>query len=154
LKRVRWESPEALAPGKHTLEFAFKYDGLGVATLAFNNMNGIGQSGTGVLKVDGKDVATQKMEHTVPLILQWDETFDVGADTGTPLDVKDYQSPFKFTGTLAKLTLKVDRPECHWSRCGTQRPVARRRRPALSESSPARNAGPQVLEQQRRDALR
>jgi len=37
LKRVRWEAPEALAPGKHTVEFDFKYDGLGAATLAFNN---------------------------------------------------------------------------------------------------------------------
>ena len=26
---VRWEGPDALAPGKHTLEFDFKYDGLG-----------------------------------------------------------------------------------------------------------------------------
>ena len=57
LKRVRWEGPEALAPGKHTLEFDFKYDGLGMGTLAFNNISGIGRSGTGVLKVDGKVVA-------------------------------------------------------------------------------------------------
>ena len=64
-----------------------------------------------MLRVDGKDVATQKMEHTIPLILQWDETFDVGADTGTPVDDKDYQVPFKFTGTLAKLTVKTDRPK-------------------------------------------
>jgi len=28
LKRVRWEGPEALTPGKHSLEFDFKYDGL------------------------------------------------------------------------------------------------------------------------------
>ena len=67
LKRIRWEGPEALAPGKHTLEFDFKYDGLGMGTLAFNNMSGIGRSGTGVLKVDGKEVATQKMERTLPL---------------------------------------------------------------------------------------
>jgi hypothetical protein len=33
--------------GKHRLEFDFKYDGLGVGTLAFNNMSGIGQGGTG-----------------------------------------------------------------------------------------------------------
>jgi arylsulfatase A-like enzyme len=111
LKRVRWEGPEPLAPGKHTLEFDFKYDGLGFATLAFNNLSGIGQGGTGVLKVDGKAVATQKMEHTVPLILQWDETFDVGADTGTPVDDQDYQVPFRFTGKLAKLTLAIDRPK-------------------------------------------
>jgi arylsulfatase len=111
LKRVRWEGKDALTPGKHTLEFDFKYDGLGAGTLAFNNMSGIGRSGTGVLKVDGKEVATQKMERTLPLILQWDESFDVGSDTGTPVDDKDYQVPFKFTGKLNKLTLKLDRPQ-------------------------------------------
>jgi len=111
LKRERWEGPEALTPGKHTLEFDFKYDGLGMATLAFNNMSGLGRSATGVLKVDGKEVATQKMERTIPLILQWDESFDIGADTGTPVDDKDYQVPFKFTGKLAKLTVKIDRPK-------------------------------------------
>ena len=111
LKRIRWEGPEALTPGKHTLEFDFKYDGLGMGTLAFNNMSGIGRCGTGVLKVDGKEVATQKMERTIPFILQWDENFDVGADTGTPVDDKDYQVPFKFTGKLNKLTLTIDRPK-------------------------------------------
>jgi arylsulfatase len=111
LKRPRWEAPDALAAGKHTLEFDFKYDGLGAATLAFNNMSGIGRGGTGVLKVDGTAVATQKMERTVPLILQWDETYDIGSDTGTPVDDKDYQVPFKFTGKLVKLTLTVDRPK-------------------------------------------
>jgi len=62
LKRVRWESPEALASGKHTLVCDCKYDGLGFATLAFNNTSGIGRMGTGVLKVDGKVVATQTMD--------------------------------------------------------------------------------------------
>lgn len=79
LKRLGWGGPEALAPGKHTLQYDFKYDGLGMATLAFNNMSGIGRSGTGVLKVNGKVVAMRKMERTIPLLLQWDETFDVGA---------------------------------------------------------------------------
>jgi arylsulfatase len=111
LKRIRWEGADALSPGKHTLDFDFKYDGLGMGTLAFNNLSGIGRGGTGVLKVDGKPVATQKMERTLPLILQWDENFDVGADTGTPVDDKDYQVPFKFTGKLAKLTLTIDRPK-------------------------------------------
>jgi arylsulfatase len=111
LKRVRWEGPEALSPGKHTLEFDFKYDGLGFVTLAFNNVSGIGRGGTGVLKVDGRVVATQKMEHTIPIIMQFDETFDVGADTGTPVDDKDYQVPFKFTGKLNKLAIKIEPPK-------------------------------------------
>ena len=103
--------PEALSPGKHTLEFDFKYDGLGFATLAFNNMSGIGRAGTGTLKVDGKVVATQTMERTVPLILPWDETFDIGSDTGTPVDDHDYQVPFAFTGKIDKLTISVEPPK-------------------------------------------
>ena len=110
MKRERWEAPEALTPGKHTLVFDFKYDGLGFATLAFNNMSGLGRGGTGLLKVDGKEVATQKIDRTIPTILQWDESFDIGSDTGTPVDDKDYQCPFTFTGKLNKLTLKIDRP--------------------------------------------
>src|SRR5262249_38988944 len=83
----------------------------GMATLAFNNVSGIGRGGTGVLRVDGKDLVTQKIEHTVPLIFQWDETFDIGADTGTPVDDQDYHVPFTFTGKLTKLTIKVNRPQ-------------------------------------------
>jgi hypothetical protein len=110
LKRVRWQGPEDLSPGKHTLEFDFKYDGLGFATLAFNNLSGIGRPGTGTFKVDGKVVATQAMERTIPLLLPIDETFDIGSDTGTPVDDRDYQVPFKFTGKIAKLAIKVEPP--------------------------------------------
>ncbi len=110
-RRVRWEGPDVLAPGKHILEFDFKYDGLGPGTLAFNNLSGIGRGGTGVLRVDGKEVATQKMERTLPIILQWDESFDIGSDTGTPVCDEDYQVPFTFTGKLNKLTIKIDRPK-------------------------------------------
>jgi arylsulfatase len=111
LKRVRWEGPDALTPGKHTLKFDFKYDGLGVGTLAFNNVSGLGRGGTGVLKVDGKEVARQTLEHTIGFIMQWDENFDIGADTGTSVDDADYQVPFRFTGKLDKLTLKIERPQ-------------------------------------------
>ena len=47
--RFRWEGKEALPPGKHTIAFEFTYDG-----------PGLGKGGTGVLKVDGKEVATQE----------------------------------------------------------------------------------------------
>jgi arylsulfatase len=110
LKRIKWQGPEALAPGKHTIVFDFKYDGLGFATLAFNNVSGLGRSGTGTFSVDGKAVATQKMERTIPLILPWDETFDIGSDTGTGVDDADYQIPFTFTGKIAKLTFSIAPP--------------------------------------------
>ena len=64
-----------------------------------------------MLKVDGKEVARQNMEHSIPLIMQWDENFDIGADTGTPVDDHDYQVPFRFTGKLDKLTLIINRPK-------------------------------------------
>ncbi len=110
LERFRWEAPDVLTAGKHTLEFDFKYDGLGLGTLAFNNVSGIGRGGTGVLKVDGQEVARRTIPHTIPLIMQWDENFDIGADTGTPVDDRDYHVPFRFTGKLDKLTLKIERP--------------------------------------------
>jgi arylsulfatase len=111
LKRVRWEGPDVLAPGKHRIVYDFKYDGLGFATLAFNNITGIGNAGTGTLSVDDKVVATQKLERTIPLVLPWDETFDIGADTGTPVDDQDYQVPFKFTGKIDKLTIAREPPK-------------------------------------------
>jgi arylsulfatase len=111
LKRIKWEGPEALAPGKHTIAFDFKYDGLGAGTLAFNNMSGLGRPGTGTLMVDGKAVQTIAMEHTLPMILQWDESFDIGSDTLTGVNDADYLPPFALTAKLDKLTIKVDRPQ-------------------------------------------
>jgi hypothetical protein len=96
LERFRWEGKDALAAGKHTIVFDFKYDG-----------PGFGKSGTGVLKVDDKEVATSKVPHTIPFLMTIDETFDVGVDTRTPVDDKDYQVPFRFTGKLGKLTVKL-----------------------------------------------
>ena len=60
LKRIKWEGPDVLTPGKHTVVFDFKYDGLGTGTLAFNNMSGLGRPGTGTLIVDGKPVQTHR----------------------------------------------------------------------------------------------
>ncbi|MFO1123028.1 MAG: arylsulfatase [Hyphomicrobiales bacterium] len=110
LKQISWTAPQPLGAGKHTLVFDFKYDGMGAATLAFNSLSGIGQSGTGTLSVDGKVVATQKMEHVIPLILAWDENMDIGSDTGTPVNDKAYQVPFAFTGKIDSLKLAIDRP--------------------------------------------
>jgi hypothetical protein len=111
LKRIKWEGPEVLTPGKHIVEFDFKYDGLGVGTLKYNNMSGLGRGGVGTLKVDGKEVATKKMEKSIPMILQWDESFDIGSDTLTGVNDADYKPPFPLTAKLNKLTIKVDRPK-------------------------------------------
>jgi arylsulfatase len=110
LERLKWEGQEALTPGQHTVVFDFKYEGLGAGTLAFNNMSGLAKGGMGTLSVDGKVVASKKMEKTLPMILQWDESFDIGSDTLTGVNDADYTPPFTLTAKLNKLTLKVDRP--------------------------------------------
>jgi arylsulfatase A-like enzyme len=96
LERFRWEGAQALTPGKHTILFDFKYDGPGLA-----------KGGTGVLSVDGKEVANKTVPHTIPAIMTIDESFDVGVDTRTGVDDKDYKLPFRFTGKLDKLTIKL-----------------------------------------------
>jgi len=111
LQRVKWEGPDALTPGRHTVEFDFKYDGIGAGTLAFNNFSGLGRAATGTLKVDGKVVATRSMEKTLPITLQWDESFDIGSDTLTGVNDEDYKPPFALTAKLNKLTIKIDRPQ-------------------------------------------
>src|SRR5262245_713603 len=73
----------AAPAGSLTVAFDFKYDGIDAWTLAFNNFSGLGRPGTGTLMVDGKVVATKKIECTLPIILQWDESFDIGSDTLT-----------------------------------------------------------------------
>jgi hypothetical protein len=96
VERFRWEGPAALAPGKHTVVFDFKYDG-----------PGFGKGGTGVLSVDGKEVASRAIPHTIPFVETIYETFDVGVDTRTGVDDNDYQPPFRFTGKIDKLTVKL-----------------------------------------------
>jgi arylsulfatase len=51
------------------------------------------------------------MEKTIPIILQWDESFDIGSDTLTGIDDADYLPPFPLTAELNKLTIRIDRPQ-------------------------------------------
>ena len=83
LERYRWEGGvggadwlgDSLSPGKHTIVFDFKYDGPGPA-----------KGGTGVLSVDGKELARKTVEHTIPFLMSIDESFDIGSDTRTAVD--------------------------------------------------------------------
>ncbi len=107
LKRYRWEGGvggadwlgDSLKPGKHTIVFDFKYDGPGP-----------GKGGTGVLSVDGRQLAKQTIPHTIPLLMAIDETFDIGSDTRTPVD-DSYKLPFRFTGTINKLTYSLGKEQ-------------------------------------------
>ena len=110
LERITWEG-QVLSPGRHVIAFDFKYEGSGDGTMKYNSFAGIGKGGTGTLKVDGKVVETKRMEKTIPIILQWDESFDIGSDTLTGINDADYLPPFPLTAKLNKLTITIDRPE-------------------------------------------
>ncbi len=107
LERFRWEGGvggedwlgSALPAGKHTLVFDFKYDGPGP-----------GKGGTGVLTVDGRELSRKEIKHTIPLLMSIDETLDIGSDTRTPVD-DSYQLPFRFTGSINKLTFKLGKSQ-------------------------------------------
>ena len=100
LAQYHWEGPDALTPGKHTIDFDYTYDGPGIA-----------KGGSGVLKVDGKVVATGKQANSIAFLQVADETFDVGVDTRTGVNDKDYQVPFTFNGKIDKLTVKLGPPQ-------------------------------------------
>ena len=99
LLTARWAGDDAVPPlaaGKHTIVFDFTYDGPGIA-----------KGGTGVLKVDGKEIRTLQIPKTVPFLLPVAETFDIGADTRTGVNDLDYQVPFTFSGKIDKLTFNL-----------------------------------------------
>lgn len=56
---------------------------LGAAALLTAAISGLGQGGTGVLYVDGKEVDRQSMERGTPITFAEKETFDVGLDART-----------------------------------------------------------------------
>jgi arylsulfatase len=97
LKRTMWEGPY-LPAGKHKIVFDYKPEA-----------PGLGKGGTGVLSVDGQEAAKNSIEHSTPLTFPEDESFDIGQDTRTPLALLEYRydTPFKFTGKIAKLTFEL-----------------------------------------------
>jgi len=95
IAHFRIAAKDALKPGKHTVVFDFKYDG-----------GGIGKGGMGTISVDGKQVAQGRVANTMPVRFSFDETFDIGEDTGTPVS-EDYDVPFKFTGKIEKVVVNL-----------------------------------------------
>ena len=57
----------------------------------------------------GLQVASGRIERTIPVRVSADETFDVGEDSGTPVN-RDYDVPFRFTGDKVVVELKPAKP--------------------------------------------
>ena len=86
---------ESLAPGKHTVEMQFAYDG-----------GGIGRGGVATVSVDGSPVAKGRVERTIPIRITLDETLDIGEDCGTPVNLT-YDVPFRFEGEIENVTITL-----------------------------------------------
>ena len=95
LERYTVAGEQKLTPGKHVITLDFNYAG-----------GGVGKGGQATLSVDGRKVASKKLPRTIGYRMSLDETLDIGEDTGTPVS-EDYQVPFKFTGTLEKVTINI-----------------------------------------------
>jgi len=87
-------APEALPAGPATIVLKFAYDG-----------GGVGKGATATLLVNGRAVGEARIPNTVPMGFSFEDTFDVGEDSASP--VGDYESPFPFTGTIRRIDLDI-----------------------------------------------
>jgi hypothetical protein len=101
LKRTTWEGPE-LAAGKHSIVFDFKSDG-----------PGLGKGGTGVLyggwQGSGQEFHAQ--HHRPDHLRRRTKASTSAMDTRTGAGAHRVSlrfTPFKFTGTIDKLTVKLE----------------------------------------------
>ncbi|MGZ3506266.1 MAG: hypothetical protein ACXWNK_07800 [Vulcanimicrobiaceae bacterium] len=90
-------SEERLPSGRVTLVYDFAYDG-----------GKPGSGGTGALSINGKKVASGRIERTIPFIFGV-ETADVGVDLYTPVTPDYPKGNNKFTGTINSVTVALQR---------------------------------------------
>jgi arylsulfatase len=83
-----------LPPGPAKIRLQFDYDG-----------GGVGKGALASLYVNDKLAGKARIEHTVPLGFSFEDTFDVGEDSASP--VGDYVSPFPFTGILNHIDFDI-----------------------------------------------
>jgi arylsulfatase A-like enzyme len=85
---------EALPTGPATIVLKFAYDG-----------GGVGKGAMATLLVGGRTAGKARIPNTVPVAFSFEDTFDVGEDSASP--VGDYESPFPFTGTIQRIDLEI-----------------------------------------------
>ncbi|RIA01028.1 arylsulfatase [Rhodopseudomonas palustris] len=95
LQRFTIAAKQSLPVGKSKISYEFAYDG-----------DGVGKGGVGTLFVNGKSVATGRIDRTQCCGYSADEGADVGADEGTPV-TEAYKVPFKFTGKIGAVTIEL-----------------------------------------------
>ena len=84
----------ALPPGPAKIALRFGYDG-----------GGRGKGAEATLLVNDQEVGEGRIPETVPMAFSFDDTFDVGEDSASP--VGDYLGPFPFTGVIHHIDFDI-----------------------------------------------
>lgn len=93
-ERTNLVSDESIPKGKSEVTLEFTYDG-----------GGLGKGGTATIGINGKEVGSARIEHTVPGRFGID-TFSMGSDTGSPV-ANTYKGAFPFTGKIDHIDFEL-----------------------------------------------
>jgi arylsulfatase len=91
----RTRSPIGLVAGDHAVLADFRYEG------------GVGGPATIILSVDGKQVASGRIDSTMPTIISHTEGFDIGSDSVTAVDDLYTPAQSRFDGKINRITVTV-----------------------------------------------
>jgi len=91
------EGTQAIPPGMHQVRMEFAYDGGGLA-----------KGGDVSLFIDGQKVGEGRVEMTEPFGFSFDESLDVGLETGSPVSTDYGPRDNKFNGEVNWVEIDVD----------------------------------------------
>jgi arylsulfatase len=94
-ERFTFTGKEALPSGKVKLVVDFVYDG-----------GGMGKGGTITMTANGNQVASGRLEKTIPIQFSISEGLDVGTDVGSAVDFT-YKLPFTYPGKIEKIIVEL-----------------------------------------------
>ena len=96
LEHFTVSSEKPLAPGKHTIRYAFTPDSPKP-----------GSGGTSQLRIDDEQPTEAKVGRTMPFAYSGDEGVDVGTDNETPVTEEYAEGHNQFTGKIHKVTVEL-----------------------------------------------
>ena len=97
IERYSARSEATLSPGRHLIEI----------DTAFASARPLSQA-TVTLTADGTEMARTTVKRTVPAAFSATETFDIGADLGSPVSLAYFdRRPFRFDGTIRRVDVTM-----------------------------------------------
>jgi arylsulfatase len=95
LTRTVVRGADPVTPGHHQVRAEFAYGG------------GLGGPATVTLFLDGEAIGEGRLDRTVPLLYSYDETTDVGSDSGSAVSTDYDESTNRFPGTVKRVQIDV-----------------------------------------------